>query len=512
MDKYYLTTAIDYANAYPHIGHAYEKLAADVTARFRRLSGYDVFFLTGTDEHGSKVEKSAQAAGKQPKEFVDDVAGKFESAWKRLLIQPDRFFRTTCPEHTVVVQSLFRKMLAKGDIYKGTYTGLYCEGCEDYKRERDLVDGKCPNHGKPPIQTKEENYFFKLTKYKEPLRQWLNADPHPVKPDFRRKEVLHQLDDEEFGDFSLSRPRSSLQWGIPVPDDPDHVIYVWIDALTNYITGIGYLNDEVLFKRYWPADVHIVGKDIVKFHCLFWPAMLMSAEIELPKLIFSHGFITVEGQKMSKTLGNVLDPNQLVDAFGVDAVRYYMLAANTFSQDADFASKELRSTVNAHLANSYGNLLNRMLTLLEKNLGGKIPLEGTADVELLKRADKQQKEYCAFMEEFEFAKALDAVRVIVEDANKHLNDTKPWTLFKEEKKAEAASALLTSLELIKRATLLYAPFIPVTAAKIWHQLGYDSDVTKVKLQDSQSTDFIPAGQSVRNSGPPFPRLEDPEAA
>jgi len=514
MNKYYLTTAIDYANAYPHIGHAYEKLAADVTARYRRLAGYDVYFLTGTDEHGSKVEKSAQAAGKSPQAFVDDVASKFEAAWSRLLIEPNHFFRTTEPRHKDVVQHLFRNMLAKGDIYKGTYTGLYCEGCEDYKNERDLVDGKCPNHKTPPVQTKEENYFFKLTKYKEPLRKWLNTEPYPVKPDFRRKEVLNQLDDEEFGDFSLSRPRASLQWGIPVPDDPDHVIYVWIDALTNYITGVGYLKDEAMFKRYWPADVHIIGKDIVKFHCLYWPAMLMSAQIALPKLVFSHGFITVEGQKMSKTVGNVLDPNELVDAYdselrsGADVVRYYLLAANTFSQDADFARKDLISTVNAHLANNYGNLLNRMLGLLEKNCGGKIPA-GAVDGALLKLAEEQKKTYIEMMEEFEFAKALEAVRIIVDAANKYLNDTKPWTLFKEGKQEDGALALLTGLELIKRATVLYAPFVPVTAQKIWHQLGFDTDITKVMLSDSEAKDLIPAGQSVRNTGPAFPRIEEP---
>jgi methionyl-tRNA synthetase len=238
MQKYYLTTAIDYANASPHIGHAYEKLGADITARYRRLAGYDVFFLTGTDEHGSKVEKTAQAAGKSPQAFVDEIAGRFQEAWKKLELSNDAFIRTTDPKHKEVVQEIFRKMRDKGDIYKGTYSGLYCEGCEDYLRERDLVNGNCANHGKPPIVTKEENYFFKLTKYKEQLRNWLSTEPFPVKPDFRRKEVINQLDDEEFGDFSVSRPRSSLQWGIPVPDDPDHVIYVWVDALTNYITGV----------------------------------------------------------------------------------------------------------------------------------------------------------------------------------------------------------------------------------------------------------------------------------
>ena len=511
MDKYYLTTAIDYANAAPHIGHAYEKLGADVTARYKRLVGYDVFFLTGTDEHGSKVENTARDAGKSPQEFVDEIAAKFQEAWKRLQISYDSFIRTTDPKHAKVVQEIFRKMRDKGDIYKGTYTGLYCEGCEDYKNARDLVDGKCVNHGRPPIETKEENYFFKLTNYKDPLRKWLNSQPHPVKPDFRRREVINQLDDEEFGDFSVSRPRSTLHWGIPVPDDPDHVIYVWVDALTNYITGVGYGHDEKMWKRYWPADLHLVGKDIVKFHCLYWPAMLMSAEIELPRLVFSHGFITVEGQKMSKTLGNVLDPIELVDTFPVDAVRYYMCAANTYSQDADFARADLISTANGHLANNYGNLLNRMLTLIDKNCESKVPA-GTVDSDLLKKADEAQSEYRKLMDDFEFAKALDAVRGIVDDANKYLNDQKPWTLFKEGKHQEGASALLTSLELIKRATVLYAPFIPNLTANVWHQLGYDTKIDKARLSDAEVSNLIPPGQFVRTGGPPFPRLEEPLAA
>jgi methionyl-tRNA synthetase len=510
MDKYYLTTAIDYANAAPHIGHAYEKLGADVTARYRRLTGYDVFFLTGTDEHGSKVENTARDAGMSPQEFVDEIAGKFQEAWKRLLISYDSFIRTTDPKHKKVVQEIFRKMRDKGDIYKGSYTGLYCEGCEDYKNERDLVEGKCPNHNRAPIQATEENYFFKLTNYKDALRKWLNTEPCPVKPDFRRREVINQLDDEEFGDFSVSRPRTSLNWGIGVPDDPDHVIYVWVDALTNYITGVGYGSDEKMWQRYWPADLHLVGKDIVKFHCLYWPAMLMSAEIEPAKLVFSHGFITVEGQKMSKTLGNVLDPIALVEAFPVDAVRYYMCAANTYSHDADFARADLIKIANGHLANNYGNLLNRMLTLIDKNCEGKIP-SGTINSSLMKRADELQAEYRQYMEEFEFAKALESVRSIVDEANKYLNDQKPWTLFKEEKHQEGASVLLTSLELIKKATVLYAPFVPQLAARVWNQLGYDSNIEKVKLNDEQASSVIPTGQLLRNSGPPFPRLEEPAA-
>lgn len=510
MEKYYLTTAIDYANAYPHIGHAYEKLGADVTARFRRLCGCDVFFLTGTDEHGSKVEKAANAAGKSPKQFVDDVAEKFQQAWRRLGISYDRFIRTTDPDHEKVVEHMFRKMRDNGDIYKGTYSGLYCEGCEDWKNERELIDGKCPNHDRPPIQAKEENYFFRLSKYKEPLRQWLTSDSHPVRPEFRAREVLNQLNDEEFGDFSLTRPVTSLKWGIPVPDDPQHVIYVWVDALTNYITGVGYLHDEKMWKRYWPADLHLVGKDIVKFHCLYWPAMLMSAGIELPRLVFSHGFITVEGQKMSKTIGNVLDPNKLADAFPVDAIRYYIFAKNTFSQDAVFSEADLISTCNAHLANNYGNLLNRTLKLTEQHCEGKVP-QGTIDQDCLNLADKARAEYLTLMSEFEFAKALDAVRSIIDEANRYITDQKPWTLFKEGKHAEGCCVLLTSLELLRRATILYVPFIPELAGKVWHQLGFAGQIERLRLEDAEAKKTIPVGQAMYNEGPPFPRLEAPAA-
>jgi methionyl-tRNA synthetase len=511
MEKYYLTTAIDYANAEPHIGHAYEKLGADVTARFRRLCGFDVFFLTGTDEHGSKVEKAAAAAGKTPQQFVDEVAAKFQKAWDRLGITYDCFIRTTEPRHEKVVDYMFRVMKDKGDIYKGTYTGLYCEGCEDWKNPRDLVDGKCPNHDRPPIEAKEDNYFFRLTKYKEPLRKWLTSQVQSVKPEFRAREVLNQLDDEEFGDFSLSRPVTSLKWGIPVPDDPDHVIYVWIDALTNYITGVGYRSDEKMWQRYWPCDLHLIGKDIVKFHCLYWPAMLMSAGIELPRLVFSHGFITVEGQKMSKTIGNVLDPIKLADTYPVDAIRYYIFAKNTFSHDADFSEADLKSTCNAHLSNGYGNLLNRTLKLVEQNCEGKVP-EGAVNKQCLQVAEEAAENYMHLMAEFEFAKALDAVRSIVDEANRYINDEKPWALFKEGKQQEGAAVLLTSLELLRSATILYAPFIPDLANKVWHQLGFSGDIQKLTMNDGAAMSLIPKGQVVHNDGPPFPRLESPVAA
>ncbi len=517
MEKYYLTTAIDYVNAPPHIGHAYEKLAADIIARYQRKAGREVFFLTGTDEHGIKIEETAAAAGKSPKEFVDEMVNSFKDAWKSLLISNDRFIRTTDADHEEVVQQVFRKMRDKGDIYKGTYEGLYCEGCEDYLKERDLVDGMCANHKRAPKQMKEENYFFRLTKYKEPLRKWLALEGS-VRPDGRRREVINQLEDEDFGDLSVSRPITSLKWGIPVPEDPDHVIYVWIDALTNYITGVGYMHDQALFDKFWPADLHLIGKDIVKFHSIYWPAMLMACDIALPNLVFGHGFITVEGQKMSKSLGNIIDPLVLVERYGADPIRYFLFAANSFDQDGDFSKADFISQVNSHLANGLGNLLNRTLTQVEKNFDSKVPA-GKVNSECLQFAQEQEKVYHSSMQNFEFAKALEAARRIVDEANRYLNDKQPWSLLKQAKQesddtktAQAGEVLLTSLELLKCAAVLLAPAIPTLSNKIWNQLGFGGDISDVKFTDDAVVKIIPQGQQLRNQGPVFQRIEDPDAA
>ncbi len=506
--KYYVTTAIDYANAAPHIGHAYEKIAADVVARYQRLLGKDVFFLTGTDEHGIKVEKAAAAAGLSPKEFVDGIAGKFQDAWKRLLISNDYFIRTTEERHMKVVQEVFRKMKAKGDVYKGSYKGLYCEGCEDFWRERDLKDGKCPNHQREPRVVEEENYFFKLTKYKEPLKKWLSSEEGHVKPDGRRLEVLNQLEDPELGDFSCTRSRGSLTWGIPVPDEPDQVIYVWIDALTNYITGAGYLTDEESWKKYWPADLHLIGKDITKFHAIYWPAMLMSIDVELPNLVFGHGFITVEGQKMSKSLGNVLDPVYLTETYPADAIRYFLFEANTFDQDGDFSRIDMKNKVNSHLANGLGNLLNRAVSLLDRNFESKVP-EYKMDLGMLSATVENSKKYHEYMADFEFAKAIKIVfEGIVDEANKYVNDQKPWALFKEGKKEEGGAVLATVLTMLKRASLLLAPFTPELSRKIWDQLGFDMPLDAVHVDTPAYEDKVPAGQVVRNKGPVFLRIEE----
>ncbi|HEY9772178.1 MAG TPA: methionine--tRNA ligase [Planktothrix sp.] len=510
MGKYYITTAIDYVNASPHIGHAYEKIAADILARYHRMQGDDVFFLTGVDEHGSKVEKSAAQAGKSPEQFCDEMAALFEAAWRKLNLSYDYFIRTTEERHAKVVQEVFRRALAKGDIYKSKYSGLYCEGCEDFVRDRDLdADGNCPNHKRKPITLEEENYFFKLSKYKPILKKLLTEKPDMVLPEGRRREVLNNLDDEELGDFSVSRSRRSLNWGIPVPDDPDQVIYVWIDALTNYITGVGFQTDEAQFKRYWPADLHLIGKDITKFHSIYWPAFLMSADVEVPQHIYAHGFITVEGQKLSKSLGNVIDPNALVDQYGADAVRFFLFAQTPFDQDGDFSRELFRKTVNAQLANNLGNLLNRTLNLLDKNCHSTVPKAEMEHV-LNEACNSIHGKYIELMNEFEFAKAINAVFTVVDQANKYYADEAPWTLFKQGKQAEAEKILYTGVEVLRRAAMYLYPFIPTLASGIWRQLGFAGDITDYgKESDSHGFfDHIAAGQRVNNEGPLFKRIEE----
>jgi len=513
MDKYYITTAIDYVNASPHIGHAYEKIAADILARYQRMHGKDVFFLTGVDEHGSKVEKSAAAAGKSPEEFCHEMSAKFEQAWRNLNLSFDYFIRTTEPKHEKVVQEVFRRARDKGDIYKSKYSGQYCEGCEDFVRERDLdADGNCPTHKRKPITIEEENYFFKLSKYKPQIKRWILDHPEVVQPEGRRKEVLNNLDDEELGDFSVSRSRKSLKWGIPVPDDEDQVIYVWIDALTNYITGVGFGSDEKQFARYWPADLHLIGKDITKFHSIYWPAFLMAADIPVPKQVYAHGFITVEGQKLSKSLGNVIDPNLLVDKYGADAVRFYLFAQTPFDQDGDFSHATFVSTVNSQLANNLGNLLNRTLTLIDKNCDSAVP-QAEMDHVIREECNTVHGRIEEFMNRYEFAKAINAILALVDISNKYLNDEKPWSQFKEGKNAEAQKVLYTCLEVLRRAAMYLFPFTPKLSGDIWHQLGFTQAISDYGKGSGSNgyLDHIGAGQKVRNEGPIFRRIDEPVA-
>lgn len=505
MQKFYITTAIDYVNATPHIGHAYEKVAADVLARHNRIRGKEVFFLTGIDEHGSKVEKQAQLAAKPPKLFCDEMSTKFLDAWKALDLSFNYFIRTTEARHARVTQEVFRRARSKGDIYKAQYVGLYCDGCEDFKRERDLNEnGHCPLHKVPPKKIEEENFFFRLSKYKPIIKEKILANELIVRPEARRKEVLNQLDDPELGDFSISRSRHSLTWGIPLVDEADQVIYVWLDALSNYITGVGFDDNAELFKLFWPADLHLVGKDIMKFHCIYWPAFLLAADIELPRQIYGHGFLTVEGQKISKSLGNVIDPVALAQEFGSDAVRFFLLAGTSFDQDGDFSRAALVRRVNADLANNLGNLLNRTITLAERNCAGRVPA-AEMHKELQAAAAKIYLHLDLFMSQLEFVKCIEAILALTDRANVYLNNEKPWALFKEGKREQGEVVLYTVLEILRQVAIDIYPFTPKLSAQIWHQLGYDYEISEV---GNRADTPIIKGQTLRNTGPVFKRIED----
>lgn len=507
-NTYYITTAIDYVNAAPHLGHAYEKIATDVMARFQRMCGKEVFFLTGTDEHGSKVEKTAKGRGITPREHTDELVEEFKKAWQYLNLQYNRFIRTTDTDHYAVVEHIWRIMAAKGDIYKASYTGLYCSGCENFVTERDLTEeGHCPNHQRPPEEVQEENYFFRLSKYKDAIQAHLKANPGFVLPAFRADEVLRMLDDVE--DISVSRARHSVSWGIPVPDDPDQVIYVWIDALSNYVTGVGYPQDSGLFTQFWPADVHMIGKDILRFHALYWPAMLMSANLPLPRCIFAHGFININDAKISKSIGNVVSPFTLAERFNLpnpDPIRYYLMTVATFGQDGSFTEDDFKLTVNADLSNNLGNLLNRTLNMTHKYFEGKVPVSNLAKPGLL-HTEGVQDVHQAYAH-FEFQKAAALILQLVDWANKEINDKEPWTLFKENKLAELADLMYTVLETLRQVALMFSPICPQLSDEIWIQLGYSTPLSQLVPQwDDIGNTCLPTGQPINLQGPILPRLD-----
>jgi methionyl-tRNA synthetase len=507
-NTYSITTAIDYVNAPPHLGHAYEKIATDVMARFQRLQGKEVFFLTGTDEHGTKVEKTAKARDLSPKQHTDELVEEFKKAWQYLDLTYDRFIRTTDADHYAVVEHLWRKMAAKGDIYKKRYQGLYCAGCEKFVTERDLNEaGECPNHQRKPDMVEEENYFFRLSNYKEAIQQHMKANPGFVLPEFRATEILQMLENLE--DISVSRNKESVSWGIPVPDDADQVIYVWIDALSNYLTGVGFLHDAPLFAKFWPADVHMIGKDILRFHALYWPAMLMSAEMPLPRQIFAHGFININDSKISKSLGNVVSPFTLQERFDLpnpDPIRYYLMTVAAFGQDGSFTEEEFKLKVNADLANNLGNLLNRTLNMTNKYFEGRVPQSQFAKPGTLhtEGAVEVRQAYA----QFEFQKAAELILQLVDWANKAINDKEPWTLFKNEKIQELGDLMYTVLETLRQVAIMLSPITPVLSDEIWSQLGYQAPLSELMPRwEDIAESHIPPGQQIQLKGPILPRLD-----
>ncbi len=467
IKKFYITTAIDYVNAPPHLGHVYEKVCADVLARWHRLKGEDVFFLTGTDENAQKNEKAAREAGIPVKEFVDRNAEKFKELCKIFYISYDDFIRTTEPRHVKVAQQIFKKLFNNGDIYKGIYEGYYCSGCEEFKTERDLVDGKCPEHNKEPEWLKEECYFFKLSKYKDAILKLLEKGF--VYPEKRKNEILARLK-EGLRDISVSRP--NINWGIDTPIDSTHKIWVWIDALTNYISALEFPGEK--YQRYWPADVHLIGKGINWFHSVIWPAILLSAGIPLPKLILVHGYITSGGKKLSKSLGTTVDPFELAKKYNVDAIRYFLIREIPFGEDGDFSEEALIARINGELVADLGNLIYRVLTLAEK-------FEG--EIEGIPELDKQLnlEKIISYMENFELHNALNEIWKFVRATNKYINEKQPWKLSGK----ELGNVLYNLLEACRIISILISPFMPSTSEKINAQLGVESG----KLSDCKFGKF-----------------------
>ena len=510
MEKFYLTTAIDYVNGAPHIGHAYEKILTDIIARHFKKRCNDLYFLSGTDEHGIKIQKTSTSQGITPKELCDANAQKFQDCWKALGVNYNQFIRTTDEQHEKIVQKIFKKLVEQGDIYKHSYTGLYCSGCECFLSEKDLTeDGLCPDHLKKPEEVSEENYFFKLTKYKDAIIKHIKDNPDFIVPSFRANEVLNQLQDIQ--DISVSRSISNVTWGIPVLDDPEQVIYVWIDALSNYITALGYNPDgesDEKFNKYWPANVQVIGKDILKFHSIYWLGILMALNLPLPKQLLAHGWITIDETKMSKSLGNVIAPQDILKNFELetpDALRYYMATSAPCGKDGNYSDDDFKEKVNAHLANSMGNLLNRTLSMLVKYFDGEVKPEFKTDANILNTAKNTIDIVKNHFDKYEVAEAGNAIISLVDVTNKYVTDNAPWALAKEEKMTECGQVLTTVLDIMCVIASLIEPFCPNIAQDMAKQLSFDLSIK----YDDLTVDNIKVGKLIAKEDihPVFLRMD-----
>ncbi|MDA1191466.1 MAG: methionine--tRNA ligase [Candidatus Poribacteria bacterium] len=504
--KFYCTTAIPYVNAVPHLGHSYEMVATDVIARYKRLAGYDVWFLTGVDENSLNSEKKARELGREPQDYVDEMAETIQKTWGALKLSNDDFVRTTEERHKRAAHEFFRRSYENGDIYQASYEGYYCRSCEAFYDEDELKEGGvCPVHESACEWLSESNYFFRLSKYEDKLREYITSNPGFVEPTSRRNEVLAFID-RGLKDFSVSR--ESVKWGIPTPVDPEHVIYVWFDALINYLTGVGFPDDTAKFDKYWPCDIHVIGKDIWRFHCIYWPAMLMSAGVPIPEKVFVHGFVTLGGEKMSKSRGIYVDPVAAVEEYGSDAIRYFLVREVPFGSDGDFSWETFVARYNADLANDLGNLLSRTLNLVQRHFDRKTPPVGETlpeDTAVAEFAAAARDSYVESMDRYQLHMATDHAISIVRTANKYLADTQPWATAKASDMTRTGTILYTAMEALRWASVLVSPVAPDAAVRVQAQLGVNEEQT----QDLASLQWggLTSGDPIGKLETLFPRIQ-----
>ena len=506
--KFYITTPLYYVNAEPHIGHSYTNVTSDCIARYKRLKGYEVFFLTGTDEHGQKVAQAAQAANLSPEDFTNQMVPHFADLWKKLSISYDDFIRTTEIRHSDAVQEVLKILFKKKDLYSGKYEGWYCTPCETFWPDLQIKDKLCPDCQRPVEKISEENYFFKMSRYQPWLIKHIESHPDFILPLSRRKEILNFLK-SPLSDLCISRPKKRLSWGIPLPFRQEHTLYVWFDALLNYISAPGFSSDKKRFERLWPADIHIIGKDILRHHAVYWPIMLRALGLTPPKTIFAHGWWMVKDVKMSKSKGNIINPEVAIADFGAEVFRYFLLREVPFGLDGSYSEKALVGRLNSDLANDLGNLLHRSLTMVEKYFQGLVPEprgKNLFDKPLISQARELPEKYYQAMEALEFGLALDSIWSLINTANKYIEDVKPWQLVKEKNSLRLTSVIYNLLEVLRIVAVLIYPFIPGTSQKILKQLGLKVDLKKMNFQDLLKWGLSPSGSKIKKEKPLFPRI------